>query len=400
MSTLSRKQETNKHHALKEVAIVFFKMGCFAFGGPAAHIAMMEDEIISKRKWMTHEHFLDLIGATNLIPGPNSTEMTMHCGYERAGKKGLFVAGLSFIIPAIFITGLLAYLYVTYGELPEVAPFLFGIKPAVLAVIAAAVLKLSKKALKSTELVVLGTLVLIAALMGMHEIIALLGAGFIGTLYFYLKNKRNSSINSFALLPLLITTNASVLKVFFIFLKLGAILYGSGYVLFAYLDGELVSSGLLERSVLIDAIAVGQFTPGPVLSTATFIGYQLSGFWGAIAASIGIFLPSFVFVLALNPVLPRLQRSTIFRYFLDAVNVGAVAVMIAVLLTMSIETLTEWRAILIATISAIKWEGCTPIFCDIEEDTFNIDPSKIEALITDKTVAIMPVHVFGIVVPN
>ena len=353
MSTLSRKQETNKHHALKEVAIVFFKMGCFAFGGPAAHIAMMEDEIISKRKWMTHEHFLDLIGATNLIPGPNSTEMTMHCGYERAGKKGLFVAGISFIIPAIFITGLLAYLYVAYGELPEVAPFLYGIKPAVLAVIAAAVLKLGKKALKSTELVVLGTLVLIAALMGVHEIIALLGAGFIGTIYFYLKNNRNSSLNGIALLPILITTNASVLKVFFIFLKVGAILYGSGYVLFAYLDGELVSSGLLERSVLIDAIAVGQFTPGPVLSTATFIGYQLSGFWGAIAASIGIFLPSFVFVLALNPVVPRLQRSTIFRYFLDAVNVGAVAVMIAVLLTMSIETLTEWRAILIAIISAI-----------------------------------------------
>ena len=352
MSTLSRKQKTNKHHPLKEVAIVFFKMGCFAFGGPAAHIAMMEDEIISKRKWMTHEHFLDLIGATNLIPGPNSTEMTMHCGYERAGKKGLFVAGLSFIIPAIFITGLLAYLYVTYGELPEVAPFLFGIKPAVLAVIAAAVLKLVKKALKSTELVVLGTLVLIAALMGMHEIIALLGAGFIGTLYFYLKNKRNSSINSFALLPLLITTNASVLKVFFIFLKVGAILYGSGYVLFAYLDGELVTSGLLERSELIDAIAVGQFTPGPVLSTATFIGYQLSGFWGAIAASIGIFLPSFLFVLALNPILPRLQQSNVFRYFLDAVNVGAVAVMIAVLLTMSVETLVDWRAILIALISA------------------------------------------------
>ena len=352
MSTLSRKQKTNKHHPLKEVAIVFFKMGCFAFGGPAAHIAMMEDEIISKRKWMTHEHFLDLIGATNLIPGPNSTEMTMHCGYERAGKKGLFVAGLSFIIPAIFITGLLAYLYVTYGELPEVAPFLFGIKPAVLAVIAAAVLKLGKKALKSTELVVLGTLVLIAALMGMHEIIALLGAGFIGTLYFYLKNKRNSSINSFALLPLLITTNASVLKVFFIFLKVGAILYGSGYVLFAYLDGELVTSGLLERSELIDAIAVGQFTPGPVLSTATFIGYQLSGFWGAIAASIGIFLPSFLFVLALNPILPRLQQSNVFRYFLDAVNVGAVAVMIAVLLTMSVETLVDWRAILIALISA------------------------------------------------
>jgi len=353
MSTLSRKQKINKHHSLKEVALVFFKMGCFAFGGPAMHIAMMQDEIITRRKWMTQEHFLDLIGATNLIPGPNSTEMTMHCGYERAGKRGLFVAGLSFIIPAIFITGLLAYLYVTYGALPEIAPFLFGIKPAVLAVIAAAVMKLGKKALKSTELIVLGIIVLGITLMGVHEIIALLGAGIIGTLYFYIKNNKNSSLHTFTLIPLAITNSTPVLKVLLIFLKVGSILYGSGYVLFAYLDAELVTTGLLDRSALIDAIAVGQFTPGPVLSTATFIGYQLSGFWGALAASIGIFLPSFLFVLVLNPILPRLQRSKVFRYFLDAVNVGAVAVMVAVLITMSIESITDWRAILIALFSAI-----------------------------------------------
>lgn len=351
MDTLSRKQKITKANSLKEVAIVFFKMGCFAFGGPAAHIAMMEDEIISKRKWMTQEHFLDLIGATNLIPGPNSTEMTMHCGYERAGKKGLFVAGLSFIIPAILITGLLAYLYVTYGELPEVQPFLFGIKPAVLAIIASAILKLSKKALKSIELGVLGTLVLILALIGINEIVALLAAGILGTIYFYLRSKTKNTINTFIAIPILITTSTPLLKVLLTFLKVGAILYGSGYVLFAYLDAELVTSGLLTRVELIDAIAVGQFTPGPVLSTATFIGYQLSGFWGAVVASTGIFLPSFLFVLILNPLLPRMQRSSIFRYFLDSVNVSAVAVMLAVLIVMGMETLIDWRAISIALIS-------------------------------------------------
>lgn len=349
MSTLSRKQ--NSFHSLKEVASIFFKLGCFAFGGPAAHIAMMEDEIVTKRKWMSREHFLDLIGATNLIPGPNSTEMTMHCGHERAGKKGLFVAGLSFIIPAIIITGILAYFYVTYGDLPEVAPFLFGIKPAVLAIIASAVFKLGKKAIKSTELAILGILVLIAALLGVNEIIALLGAALVGGTYFYLKSKVKKTARVIIPFPLVlsgIVSKTPVLKVLLTFLKVGSILYGSGYVLFAYLDAELVSKGWLTRTELIDAIAVGQFTPGPVLSTATFIGYQLSGFWGSIAATTGIFLPSFLFVLLLSPLLPRLQKSKIFRYFLDAVNVAAVAVMLAVLITMGWETLTDWRAFVIA----------------------------------------------------
>ena len=352
MTMLSRKRHKSPKNSLREVALVFFKMGCVAFGGPAAHIAMMEDEIITKRKWMTREHFLDLIGVTNLIPGPNSTEMTMHCGYERAGRTGLFVAGLAFIIPAIIVTGLLAYLYVTYGDLPEVAPFLFGIKPAVLAVIAAAVLKLGKKALKSTELIILGALVLIAALVGVNEIIALLSAGLLGAVYFYLKSKSLKTLHSFFALPIYLSTSSTILKVFLTFLKVGAILYGSGYVLFAYLDAELVTTGLLSRAELIDAIAVGQFTPGPVLSTATFIGYQLSGLWGAIAASVGIFLPSFLFVLILNPLLPKMQRSVVFRYFLDAVNAAAVAIMLAVLITMGIESIVDWRSILIALLSA------------------------------------------------
>ncbi len=363
MNTLSQKStpmsNTNK---LKEVALVFFKLGCFAFGGPAAHIAMMEDEIITKRKWMSREHFLDLIGATNLIPGPNSTEMTMHCGHERAGSKGLFVAGIAFIIPAVIITALLAYLYVSYGQLPEVAPFLFGIKPAVLAIIASAILKLGKKAIKTTDLIVIGILVLVAALLGIHEVIALLGAGIIGTLYFYLKSKASTTkvVIPFPILASSLLLKTPVFKVFLTFLKVGAILYGSGYVLFAYLDAELVSNGWLTRTELIDAIAVGQFTPGPVLSTATFIGYQLSGFGGALAATTGIFLPSFLFVLILNPFVSKMRSSKILSYFLDTVNVAAVAIMLAVLITMGIETLTDWRAFVIAGISAFfifsKWK--------------------------------------------
>ena len=343
---------------LKEVALVFFKLGCFAFGGPAAHIAMMEDEIIERRKWMTRDYFLDLIGTTNLIPGPNSTEMTMHCGYERAGKAGLFVAGIAFIIPATIITAILAYLYVEYRQVPEVEPFIYGIKPAVLAIITGAILKLGKKAVKSIELSLLGVLVLTASLLGVNEVVALLSAGVLGMLYFYLKSKTISNLNTispfFLFLGMNIAiTKVSTLKLFLIFLKVGAILYGSGYVLFAYLDAELVTRGLLTRAELIDAIAIGQFTPGPVLSTSTFIGYQLSGFTGALVATTGIFLPSFLFVLILNPFIPRMRNSIMLRYFLDSVNVAAVAVMLAVLLVMAKETLIEWQSIAIALVTML-----------------------------------------------
>jgi chromate transporter len=343
---------------LLEVARVFFKLGCLAFGGPAAHVAMMEEEIINKRQWMTRQHFLDLMGVTNLIPGPNSTEMTMHCGHERAGIPGLFVAGLCFIFPAVVMTGLIAWSYVEYGDLPEVKPFVFGIKPAVLAIIAGAILKLGKKALKGWELGVLGALVLTASLFGVNEIIALLSCGLLGALYFTVKTKVVDSPK--AMLPLLLTSasssailKVSSLKVFFSFLKVGAILYGGGYVLFPYLDAELVSKGWLSRQELMDAVAIGQFTPGPVLSTATFIGYQMTGFWGAIAATAGIFLPSFLFVLILNPLVPRMRNSKTFSYFLDSVNVAAVAIMMAVLFQMSRIALIDWRAFVIGAISFI-----------------------------------------------
>ena len=347
---------------LREIASVFFRMGAVAFGGPAAHIAMMESEIITKRKWMDRQHFLDLMGATNLIPGPNSTEMTMHCGHERGGTVGLFVAGISFIFPAVIITGFLAWLYGEYGTMPEVEPFIAGIKPTVLAIIAGAIYKLGKKALKSVELGILGILVVAVTILGANEILALLGAGILWMLYYQIKTGIKSDSEDKKVkkgfLPLILLkapivagANATTLKIFLSFLKVGAILYGSGYVLFAYLDAELVTTGWLSRQELIDAIAIGQFTPGPVLSTATFIGYQLGGFWGAAAASAGIFLPSFLFVLMLNPLIPKMRQSKVLSQFLNAVNIAAVAIMVSVLFEIGRESLVDWRAIVIAAVS-------------------------------------------------
>jgi chromate transporter len=348
-----------KENKLLEIVKVFFKLGTISFGGPAAHVAMMEDELVVKRKWVDRERFLDLMGATNLIPGPNSTELTMHLGFERGGVIGLFLAGISFIFPAVCITLVFAYLYVKFGELPQVAPFILGIKPAVLAIIAGAIFKLGKKALKNWQLGVLGLLVIVASLSGINEIFALLGAGLIGALFFYFQEK--GKLNSLNLFPLILLQvpkySMASLEVFFTFLKVGAVLYGSGYVLFALLDAELVGNGFLSRSELMDAIAVGQFTPGPVLSTATFIGYQMAGFGGALAATIGIFLPSFLFVWLLNPLVSTMRASKFLGHFLDSVNVAAVAVMIAVLFVMTKESLVDWKTIVIAILGFIYTFG-------------------------------------------
>jgi chromate transporter len=345
----------SSNNKLIEVAKVFFKLGLIAFGGPAAHISMMEEEVVTKRKWMTSAHFLDLVGATNLIPGPNSTEMTMHCGYERAGWKGLFVAGLAFIIPAVFMTGTLAYFYVTYGEIPDVAPFLYGIKPAVMAIILGALLKLGKKALKGWQLGVIGALVVTASFFGVNEVTSILCAGLVGMVWF--GRGGEGSIKSFAPILLLQTTpilvkKAGLGKLFFVFLKIGVVLFGSGYVLIAYLDGELVENlGWLTKPELLDAIAIGQFTPGPVLSTATFVGYQIDGYWGAILATLGIFLPSFLFVLLLNPIIPKLRKSKLTRGFLDAVNIASLGIMAAVTLQLGYDVLIDWKSVAIAIIA-------------------------------------------------
>lgn len=332
---------------LREIAGLFLKLGFLSFGGPAAHIAMMEAEVVKKRKWMDADHFLDLIGATNLIPGPNSTEMAMHCGHERAGLRGLVVAGVAFIFPAVLITSLFAWLYVTYGQLPEAEPFIYGIKPAVVTIIASAVITLGKKALKTKELYVLGTLCVVLSLVGVNEILALFLTGVLALLL-YLFRQRGSGVFPVLLMPL--TTGgvtADSLRVFLIFLKVGALLYGSGYVLFAFLDAELVATGLMSRTELMDAVAVGQFTPGPVLSTATFVGWILQGPEGALLATIGIFLPSFLLVALLNPLIPRMRKWKPVSAFLDGVNVGSVAVILAVCLQMGFEAVTDWRTTLI-----------------------------------------------------
>jgi chromate transporter len=337
---------------LKEAAMLFTKLGLIAFGGPAAHMAMMREEVVHKRKWITNQHFLDLMGATNLIPGPNSTEMAMHIGRERAGWKGLAVAGICFILPAVFITAYFAWLYKQYGQLPQVQPFLYGIKPAVIAIIPAAVYPLARQSLKSVKLLILGVAALILTLTGVNEIYVLFGTGSVALVLAAFKTKFRSAAKSvwpFTLLQIsggtfFPATNAHL---FFIFLKTGAILYGSGYVLFAFLDAELVSTGILSRQQLTEAIAVGQFTPGPVFSSVTFIGYQINGFSGAVVSTIGIFLPSFLFVALLNPLVKKLRSSKLFSAFLDAVNVASVALIAAICYEMGREAITGWRTVFI-----------------------------------------------------
>ena len=295
---------------IREIVKVFLKLGSISFGGPAAHIAMIGNEVVKKRKWLSEQHFLDLIGATNLIPGPNSTEMAIHIGHERAGWKGLIVAGSCFILPAVIITGILAVLYKKYGQLPNLQPFIYGIKPAIIAIILAAIYPLAKKSLKTIELGIIGVIALILCLIGINEIYVMLGAGLIAMALAAMRNHEVNSANSifpFTLLQLSGTglLSTSNLSIFITFLKIGAILYGSGYVLFAFLDTALVEKGILSRQQLIDAIAVGQFTPGPVFSSVTFIGYQINGLTGAIISTIGIFLPSFIFVVLLNPLVKK-----------------------------------------------------------------------------------------------
>lgn len=339
---------------LLDIAKLFFKLGVIGFGGPAVHIAMMEEEVVKKKAWMSEDHFLDLVGATNLIPGPNSTEMAMHIGNERAGWRGLVIAGCCFIIPAVIITGVFAWAYRQYGQLPQVQPFIYGIKPAIIAVVVSLMISLGRKALKNVELGIIGLLAATAVLAGYNEIYILFGAGLLGILIYFIRSssKAANGILPFVLLQVSTTpVSISDSKLFWIFLKIASILYGSGYVLFAFLDAELVGKGLLTKQQLIDAIAVGQFTPGPVFSSATFIGWQISGIGGAAAATLGIFLPSFLFVAFLNPLIPRLRKSKLMSAFLDTINIVSIAIILSVIIEMGRETIMDWRTILIAMIS-------------------------------------------------
>lgn len=342
-----------KNKELKHLFRLFLRLGLTAFGGPAAHIAMMQREVVDKRRWMDHDHFLDLIGATNLIPGPNSTEMAIHIGQERGGWRGLLIAGACFICPAVVITGIIAWGYQQYGSLPQVSAFIFGIKPAIIPVILAAALPLAKRALKDAWLWAIAVAALIIGLLGVNEIYVMFGAGALTLLWFAARN-RNNTLQGFG--PILLQVPAIVVsnaRIFFAFLKVGAILYGSGYVLFAFLDSELVAKGLLSRKVLIDAIAVGQFTPGPVFSSVTFIGWQMGGWRSAALATLAIFLPSFIFVALSHPLIPRMRKSKLFSAFLDGVNAASVAIILTVCIDFGRATITDWRAVTIAAVSAI-----------------------------------------------
>lgn len=329
---------------LREIAGLFLKLGVIGFGGPAAHIALMEDEVVEKRGWLSRERFLDLVGVTSIIPGPNSTEMAIHLGFLRGGWPGLLLAGACFIVPAVSLTTLLAWAYMTYGAIPQVADLLYGIKPAVLAVILGALWRLGQKAVKGWRMSFLGVAVTLVALTDFSGVLALIGGGIVGM--FWLRMTQSNDRGRMAVLAPVAGTGVSMLAsqgalvgaptlwaLGLFFLKIGAILYGSGYVLIAFLEEELVHGyAWLTQEQLLEAIAIGQFTPGPVLSTAAFIGYLVSGgklSWALVAAG-AIFLPSFVFVAALNPVLPRLRESQWVASFLDAVNVCAVGVMAAV----------------------------------------------------------------------
>jgi len=346
-----------------ELARLFLRLGLVAFGGPAAHIAMMEEEVVSRRRWLSREQFLDLLGATNLIPGPNSTEMAIHIGMVRAGLPGLIVAGLCFILPATAITLGFAWAYVRYQTLPQTSALLFGVKPVVIAIILSAVIRLGRTAFKTPWLALLGLAVLVLGLRGVNEIVLLLGGGAAGILWSTLRRGRLRPsglgllgvMGLMAVLPMVVgavggdpsgswvSPPPSLRAIGLYFLKIGSVLFGSGYVLIAFLRGDLVVNyRWLTELQLLDAVAIGQLTPGPVSSTATFIGYLLAGGVGALVATAGIFLPSFLFVLATNPLIPRIRRSATAASFLDAVNVSSIGLMAAVSVELAAAALKGW----------------------------------------------------------
>jgi chromate transporter len=349
--------------SLAELARLFLRLGVISFGGPAAHIALMEDEIVRRRRWLTREEFLDLLGAANLIPGPNSTELAIHIGRVRAGWAGLFVAGACFIAPAALIVLGIAWAYVRFGALPAAARVMAAVAPVVIAVVIQAIVGLARTALRSRELVILGVAAVLAGMLGVHELVILLAAAgimaigrasiaardgsraatFVMTLASGESLAGATGVGAVALTPL-----------FLVFLKIGAVLFGSGYVLLAFLRADLVVRlGWLTERQLLDAVAVGQVTPGPVFTTATFVGYVLGGVRGAAVATLGIFLPAFVFVAASGPLLPRVRRSPVARAALDGVNVASLALMVVVTGELTRNALTGPVAIALAVGSAV-----------------------------------------------
>lgn len=346
----------NERATLFELARLFLRLGTTAFGGPAAHIAMMQDEVVRRRQWLSEQDFLDLLSATNLIPGPNSTELAIHIGHRRGGWAGLIVAGSCFILPAAIIVGVLAWLYVSYGSLPQAEGLLYGVKPAIIAIVVQALVSLGRAAVKTRGLLLLAVAGAAMTLMGVDELVVLFGAGIVWTVLTK-PFPRVTAIVPYALLlpaPVAAAKSFGLLPLFAFFIKVGSVLFGSGYVLLAFLRADLVERWRwLTESQLLDAIAIGQVTPGPVFTTATFIGYVLGGAPGAVVATLGIFLPAFVFVAVSGPLVPRLRRSPIAGSFLDAVNVASLALMSVVTWHLGRSALIDRFTVVMAALSAI-----------------------------------------------
>ena len=324
---------TNKV-SLRELANFFLRLGITAFGGPAAHTGMMEGELVRRRQWLSREKFLDLLGASNLMPGPSSSELAIHIGYLLAGWAGLLVAGTCFILPAAMMVAAPAWAYVHFGKLPEASAIPFGVKPVVVAVILQALWGLGRTAVKTAFLGVVGTLSLLLAFLGLHPLLVLALAGSAVCLTSLRSLRLPVAAVPFAVPTAALAgaaTSFSLGSLLLVFLKVGAVVFGSGYVLLAFLRADLVvHRGWVTDSQLVDAIAVGQVTPGPVFTTATFIGYLLGGIPGAVVATVGIFLPAFLLVAVSGPLVPRIRKSKIASAFLDGVNVGSLALMGAV----------------------------------------------------------------------
>lgn len=354
----------------RELAKLFLKLGTVGFGGPAAHIALMEDEVVRRREWLSRQEFLDLIAACNLIPGPNSTEMAIHIGYRRAGWWGLLVAGTCFALPAIVIVLFLAWLYVRYGHVPAMEGLLGGVKPAIVAVIAQALWRLGQTAVKSRFLAFVGLMALSLSFLGIHELVVLFGAGVMAsaeTIAERLRRTRpGSKLPCLALGPWAPATGTVVLggaatgtavglwPIFAFFLKVGCVWFGSGYVLLAFLRADLVERwGWVSEGQLLDAVAIGQVTPGPMFTTATFIGYVLQGFPGAMVATGGIFVPALLFVAISAPFIPRLRKSPILARLLDGLNVGALALMVTVTWYLGRAAIVGWLSLLVAGVSLL-----------------------------------------------
>jgi chromate transporter len=351
---------------LRELTTLFLRLGTTAFGGPAAHIALMQSEVVDRRSWLSQQEFLDLVGATNLIPGPNSTEMAIHIGYQRAGFPGILVAGTSFILPAALLTLGVAWAYVRFGTLPETASFFYGAKPAIIAIVAQALFRLARTAVRSRLLAAAALVALVAAAAGTNELVVLFATPLL-VAALRLRSRpalpeEDRTKKRLGALPLGaagggIAASAVPLTMtglFLFFLKVGSVLFGSGYVLLAFLRADLVERWhWLTNAQLLDAVAAGQLTPGPVFTTATFIGYLLGGGKGALLATLGIFLPAFFFVALSAPLLPRLRGSPSASAFLDGVNVASLALLALVLWQLFRSAIVDVPTALLALASAL-----------------------------------------------